>query len=113
MSSRYVFLATSCLILSSCSLFKHDIKYEVTGTAASVSLTYENASGGTSQTSGTALPWVYTFSAKSGDFLYVSAQNDGATGSVTAAVYENDSVVQTSTSSGAYVIATASGSAGR
>ena len=98
------------LSLSSCDLFKHDIKYEVTGSAPSVSLTYENSSGGTSQTTGTPLPWTYTFSGKPGDFLYVSAQNDGASGSVTATIYENGSVVQTSTSSGAYVIATASGS---
>lgn len=96
-------------LLAGCALVNHAVVYQVTGTAASVSVTYVNENGGTSQVTGAPLPWTYSFTAHVGDFLYVSAQNEGATGSVTATATENGSIVQTSTSSGAYVIATASG----
>ncbi len=85
------------------------VKYEVTGSADSVSLTYQNDSGGTSQTSNSYLPWTYTFLAQKGDFVYISAQNNGEYGSVTVRIYLDSTQVKTSTSSGAYVIATASG----
>ena len=84
------------------------IKYEVTGTASTVDITYENRDGGTSQISDRYLPWEYTFTGKSGDFVYVSAQNQGSSGTVTVTIYDGDRILDTSTSSGAYVIATAS-----
>jgi len=109
------------LLILSCSKKKEDesggsgevvyqVKYEVTGTAKTVFVTYVNESGGTSQESNVSLPWSYTFTAKPGDFVYISAQNEGETGSVTVTIYKNGSIFKTSTSSGAYVIAEASGS---
>lgn len=87
------------------------VKYRVSGTTARASLTYSNASGGTSQVSGATLPWAYDIaSAKSGQFLYISAQNDLATGCLTAEIYKGTALFKTSTSCGAYVIASASGS---
>jgi hypothetical protein len=54
------------------------VLYQVTGTAKHAALTYENSTGGTDQ-KGTTLPFSYTWStAKSGDFLYISAQIDRA-----------------------------------
>lgn len=85
------------------------VKYTVTGTAATVDVTYENSSQGTSQDSGVTLPWSYSFTGHAGDFVYISAQNDGASGNVTATIYKNDTVFKQSTSSGAYVIAEADG----
>ena len=88
------------------------IVYKVTGTCGNVSLTYENSSGGTSQISSATLPWTYTFTASGYTFLYVSAQNNNSSGTVTAEIDVNGSVYKTSTSSGAYVIATSSGTVG-
>lgn len=43
------------------------------------------------------------------EFLYLSAQNRGSSGSITVIIIVNNEVWKSSTSSGAYVIATASG----
>ena len=86
------------------------VEYVVSGTAGSVDLTYSNQSGNSEQLSGVSLPWTYEFDGASGDFLYISAQNNGRSGSVVCDIYVNEKLIETSTSSGAYVIATASGS---
>ena len=87
-----------------------DVKYEVSGTASTVDVTYENSDGGTSQESDVEVPWSYSFTGHPGDFVYISAQNQGQTGTVTVTIYNDGDVFKTSTSEGAYVIATASGS---
>lgn len=103
----YLFLAfTSCSNPLSNSV---SVRYKVSGTAETVDITYENASGGTSQLSEVELPWSITFEANIGDFVYLSAQNQGDEGSVTVTIYKNGDVFKQSTSEGAYVIATASG----
>lgn len=87
-----------------------NVEYRVTGSAYSVFITYANKTEGTSQEYAN-VPWTYSWSgAKSGQFLYVSAQNQWDTGSVTVEIYKNGNLFKTSTSTGAYVIATASGS---
>jgi len=87
-----------------------NVEYRVSGSAYSVFITYVNKTEGTSQEYSNT-PWSYSWSgAKSGQFLYVSAQNQWDTGSVTVEIYKNGNLFKTSTSTGAYVIATASGS---
>ena len=108
MKKSYLFIA-AMLLIAGCSL-EREVRYEVTGTAALVDITIENSSGGTSQYSDVAPPWAYDFSAMVDDFIYVSAQNATSTGSVTATIKIDGDVYKSSTSSGAYVIATASGS---
>jgi hypothetical protein len=88
----------------------YDVRLEVTGSAESVSVTYHNQSGGTSQVSSAGLPWSYRYEGFDGDFFYVSAQNKGSSGTVTVSVYVDGRKYKTSTSSGGFVIATASGS---
>ena len=86
------------------------IEYAVTGTCGFSNLiTIENKSGGTSQFSDVTLPWSYKWEMyySSDDFLYVSAQNGTDSGSITVKIFINGSVAEESTSSGAYVIATA------
>ena len=87
----------------------YQIEYKVTGTASTVLVTYQNKDSGTSQEY-VSIPWSYSFSAIPGTFVYISAQNQGDTGSVTVTIYKDSTVLKTSTSSGAYVIATASDS---
>lgn len=108
------------LLIVSCSLFYSDktptsysIVYSVSGTGACVnaSLTYENSSGGTSQISAAQLPWTSSFTVTdTHQFLYISAQNNFSTGSITTSISINGVVKSTSTSTGAYVISTSSGS---
>ena len=52
------------------------VEYRITGTPLTCDVTYQNASGGTSQRQVT-VPWSFAWSsAKAGDFLYVSCQID-------------------------------------
>ena len=89
----------------------HVVGYQVTGTADWGSVTYQNEAGGTSQESMVVLPWTYFFVANEGDFTYISAQNMGDTGSITVEIYNEFGLIKTSSSSGAYVIASVSGTA--
>jgi hypothetical protein len=114
------FLAMLVFILVSCDdkffglPVTYTVKYEITGTASRVDITMSNADGGTEQFSNVSVPWEKSFSVEIEKdnyfFAYVSAQNQGTTGSVTAKIYKDGSQFKSSTSSGAYVIATASGS---
>jgi hypothetical protein len=92
--------------------FTFKVTYRVKGTAGSVALTYRNAKGGTEQGS-VRLPWEMSFDAKGGSFLYVSAQNQSASGSVTCEILLDDESRTSSTSNGAYVIAECSNAAER
>ncbi len=84
------------------------VVYEITGTAESVDVTLNSASGGTEQYSNVSVPHSYRYSNFQDDFLYISAQNNGDTGTVTVKIYVNGKLVKSASSSGAYVIATAS-----
>lgn len=108
---------TLCLLLFSCkNPFEPEnenrtIKYTITGTCAKADATYE-FTGGTQQESNIKPgQWAKSYNAKKGDFVYISAQNYTATGDITVSIYVDDRLFKTATSSGAYVIATASGSA--
>lgn len=105
-----VFLFCSCNIIEPESKDR-TIIYTISGTAPSVDITMSNAGGGTEQFSGVSIPWSRTFGAKKDDFLYISAQNNGDAGSVSVEIFVNGSKIKSAFSSGAYVIATASGTA--
>ncbi len=85
-----------------------EVEYKITGTASRVSVTLNNATGGTEQYDNVSVPHTYRFDTFTDWFLYISAQNQGEYGSVTVTIYLNGGVVNTATSEGAYVIATAS-----
>jgi hypothetical protein len=85
------------------------ITYEITGTARAVNITLNNPTGGTEQYANVGLPSKFTYDSFSDFFLYISAQNQGESGTVTVSIYVNGKLYKTSTSSGAYVIASASG----
>jgi hypothetical protein len=99
-------------IISSCEGFlgEYTMKYTVTGTASTVNITISGKNESTEQFSNVLLPWEYSFTGYDGDFVYVSAQNNGSTGTVTVKIFRSGNEMKTATSSGAYVIATASGS---
>lgn len=90
--------------------YNYTVEYKITGTANRVDVTLNNSTGGTEQYSDVPIPKSYKYKQFSDWFLYISAQNQGQTGTVTVSIYYKDNLFKTSTSSGAYVIATASGS---
>ena len=85
------------------------VKYEVTGSAELVNVTYQNNNGGISQITDVVLPWSMTFSGNPEDYVYLSAQNQGETGSITVTIFKNDDVFKSATSTGSYVVASVSG----
>jgi hypothetical protein len=98
-------------IVSGCDYLdgKIDVEYKITGSANSVDVTYTNRDGGTSQESNVGVPWTKSFNIDCEEFLYISAQNQGSSGSVTARINVDGKKYKESTSTGAYVIASASG----
>lgn len=87
-----------------------EVVYSVTGSAGSVSITQRNVGGGTEQYD-SSLPLSRSFWIRPGSFLYISAQNNGDSGDVRCNITSNGRTVQSASSSGAYVIATCSGTA--
>lgn len=86
-----------------------ELQYWVRADCGEVSTTYATAGGGTAQRDfGNGV--VYESDGfSSGDFVYISAQNQCDSGEVTVRIYKRGSVYRETSSSGAYVIATASG----
>jgi hypothetical protein len=94
------------------------ITYQLEGTASSADITMQTPTG-TSQQAGVKIPLTtkagtvgitYTFQA--GDFVYISAQNNDDSGSVTCKIVtESGKVISSNTASGAYAIASCKGSA--
>jgi len=84
------------------------VEYKISGTATSVSITLSNSTGGTEQYSDVILPKVYSYSNFSSNFLYISAQNNGDSGTVNVECYYEGVLKDSAHSEGAYVIATAS-----
>jgi hypothetical protein len=87
------------------------IEYVLEGTADTVSVTMQNQSGNTEQHSSVSLPKTYTLNVEPGSFIYISAQNNDRSGSVTCTIKANGVAIETATSYGAFVISTCSGSA--
>lgn len=82
------------------------VLYEVTGTASSAMVTYQTADG-ISQESGVTLPWSKSTAAHDGQFVSISAQNQGDSGAVIVTITRGDKTIRRSVSTGAYVIAEA------
>jgi hypothetical protein len=107
---KLVLWTLTAAILSGCAPAEpRRVVYEVSGSARSASLTIQNEQGGTEQMT-VALPWSRSMSVQPGAFVYVSAQNQDGSGSVTCDIKVDGVSLQSSTSSGAYVIAGCSGS---
>lgn len=90
----------------------YSVRYRVAGTAKAGSMVWENSQGGT-EMGDYNLPWQKSFTFAGGDFVYISAQNQGETGSIICQIWVNGVKWKESTSTGAYSIATCSGSVGR
>lgn len=108
---KILFLLFFGILISSCSLnpfYDHEVIYKISGSASSVNITLSNAQGGTEQYSNVVLPFEVKYENFNHWFQYISAQNQGSSGSVTVEIFYRKKLVKKSTSSGSYVIATAS-----
>ena len=88
--------------------YEYKVEYKIWGSATSVFITLSNSTGGTEQYSDVILPKVYSYSYFSDNFLYISAQNNGSSGTVNVECYYEGILKDSAHSEGAYVIATAS-----
>mgnify|MGYP003384192917 CR=1 FL=1 len=86
------------------------MKYEVTCSPSSFDITYQNSSGNTEQTTISSGSWSTSFTGNQGDFVYISAQADNENTLITVKIYYQGNIIEQTSSSGDYVIATASGS---
>lgn len=86
----------------------YSVKYVINGSAHRADLTYNNANDDTEQISSVSVPYEKTYTMKPGNFLYISAQNQDEYGSIICEIWVDGKKVKTSTSNGAYVIATCS-----
>lgn len=95
-----------------------EVLYEVEGSATSANLTMASATG-TVQFNGKLVPLQnkttgkrgLTTTMSRGDFVYISAQNKGSSGTITCRITADGVVVSTNTSSGGYAIASCNGRA--
>jgi hypothetical protein len=92
----------------------YTIRYELSGTASRADVTYENEGGNTEQKSNVIVKnWQLTMELERGDFFYISAQSQDDTSRIIRCdIYQDNELVESAESSGRYVIATCSGSAG-
>jgi len=88
--------------------YEYKVEYKIWGSATSVFITLSNSTVGTEQYSDVILPKVYSYSYFSDNFLYISAQNNGSSGTVNVECYYEGVLKDSAHSEGAYVIATAS-----
>ena len=95
-------------IRESADIQPRNIKYEVTGSSKYIDVTLQNSGGNTEQYTRRSVPYTYSFVASKGQFLYISAQAQSY-GSVETRIYVNDKIIESSTSRGEHVIASASG----
>lgn len=102
-----------CLLSAGCGGGKNPltgsgtITYRVSGSATRADVTFE-ASSGVAQQSNVTLPWSTNRPAKTGDFLYISAQNRESSGCVMVQILGGGDVLEVNQSCGGFVIATAS-----
>jgi len=74
------------------------VKYEVSGSALSADIDYIDSNGELAIINGQDLPWEITFSANTGDTVYLSAKRNGSEGAVTVTIYRNGTILCQDTS---------------
>jgi hypothetical protein len=89
--------------------FQYKVLYRITGTATSADLTYNSPSGDTGQIT-SSIPRDLGFSSFQDDFLYISAQNNNETGSISVEIFYEDNLKASDGCGGSFCIAEASSS---
>jgi hypothetical protein len=107
----FVFGIIVAIIISSggSDLTNGKVTYVVEGTTTKASVTYSTNMGSQEQLGEVDLPFKKDVEVKYGIPLVILAQNKNDAGSITCRILVNGKEIQSSTSEGAYVIATCSG----
>jgi hypothetical protein len=84
----------------------HKLRYRVDGKGPA-HVVYSNETGGTEMQEVT-LPWEKTLNTRSGEFLYISAQDKGGVGEITVSITVDGRILKSAQSSGEFTIATTS-----
>ena len=111
---KYIFVALLAisLLLTGCTKDPLSpsltVEYKITGTAEAVNIDYLDSNGDLVIINGVEIPWELTFSANSGDQVYLSAKRTGSDGTVTVTIYSDGNVFDQDTTSDA-TAATAEG----
>ena len=96
------------LSVSSCGPKRVTGEYDVTGSAGVASVTYASPTNSNTQAISVTLPWTYSFpvSITEGPYLgtlvYLAAQNDSGSGSVTVTIKEDGNIFQQRETIGGY-----------
>ncbi len=102
--SIVVVLLTIFLLLTACTKDPLSpsltVEYKITGTAETVNIDYLDSNGDLVIINGVEIPWELTFSANSGDQVYLSAKRTGSDGTVTVTIYSDGNVLDEDTSTG-------------
>ena len=110
---KHLLLILPLLFWFGCDELGWDVEYKVYGSGGSFDVTISNKNDGTSQYDNVSSGWNYSFHTDDANrFLYVSAQNQNDSGTVTTEIHIDGKKKKSSTSTGAYVIASCSMSAG-
>jgi hypothetical protein len=99
------------LLLSGCDREMHSVRYEISGTPSTVSLSYENATGGSEQRD-VHPPWTLSFQTLTWEHIGITVFNPNFSGSVTCRLYVDGRLIQEATSEGGFKWATCDGLAG-
>lgn len=107
---RFTILISGIILLSvfACEGIGNDVEYIVESDKSGFDVTYESEGGGTAQETVYSTSWSYSLNPSSGDFLYISAQTNHTNAEITVRIEKGSNVLEETTSSGDYVIATAS-----
>lgn len=92
-------------------MIEYGVRYEITGTDSFIDVTLSNYNGGIEQYFDVPIPYVYNFPKTSWDAcksLYLSAQINEP-GNITVSIFVNDELIEQSTASGEYSVASAFG----
>jgi hypothetical protein len=111
---KFLSLLILCTMFISCEkgdvFGKADYSMEVTGSASNYSVTYSTSlTGGSQQRDPVSSGWKVNWQASGSNWCYISAQNNTSSGTVTVKIFRNGNLMNSKTSSGAYVIAQADG----
>jgi hypothetical protein len=105
MNRKAIALAAATLLLCGCKKEVFDYRYKVI--CASCEVTYINPNGDTQQRTVSG-GWDLDLGTDAGGYLYVSAQSNNQSGSVSVYVLNGDAQLASGNCSSAYCIATAS-----
>lgn len=106
---RTLLLFILIAVFASCEDQARNVNFKVTGTATSFFVTLTSPDGNTQQYDPVGSGTSWSAKAYSGNWVYLSAQNNTDQGSVTVTITVDGDVFKTATSSGAYVIASVDG----